>query len=338
MYTSSVDLGPPSTLARVSQAIDTIQQQQHDMTYAYEAASIPSNSCFAPSLQQMGQLLPLIEAQIVGATWWLENLVEQTDVLQMQGWSWLFPGGNGEDDASEDNLVFQIETSGGTRSLADVMAGKGGSALDDVEMLVHRQFNRGLVLVVVYFGGSFYVSVCDAEGADQSLMATRFPDFARKGQGCQIKSYANGCKDWPTIRKLALWQLVPSSEGAQQYQTNVSSAPTEAGSVEAKHHLPIGPAAPKTNKGRVGVSRGQDSKQMKATATQTYEEKEGAVEKSQPQTKAQAKYAEEKGSKATPKSLAPLVSPPHTRLAPLGGGGTGRRMLPWDRLGRPVLR
>jgi hypothetical protein len=329
MYTGDVDLGPPSTLARASQTIDSIQRQQYNMTYECEAASMPSDSCFAPALQQMDQLLPLIEAQIVGATWWLENIAEQiqTGVLQKQMFQWLVPDG---DDGDEENLFFQIDTIGGTRSLSDIMAGKGGSKLDDVELLAHKLFNRGLLLLVVYFGGSFFVSVRDAEGAEQSLMDTRFPDFAARGQGCQIKNYANGLKDWPMLRKLEIWQLLPAV----------------AGQVRQEVQLPIGPAEPKSS-GEKGEREGKLLKE-KGTAPQTIEESYRAAGKSQPQPHVHAKevggstqphaHAKEVGEStrsALPKSLAPLASAPHTRMAPLAGGNF-RRPLPWDRNGAPL--
>lgn len=57
-----------------------------------------------------------------------------------------------------------------------------------------------------------YVSLLENNG-ESPLLDSRFPDVSGKGRGYQLQSYAAGDRDdWPTLRKVSIWQTVSALE------------------------------------------------------------------------------------------------------------------------------
>jgi hypothetical protein len=56
------------------------------------------------------------------------------------------------------------------------------------------------------------VSLLENNG-EAPLLDSRFPDVSGKGRGYQLQSYGAGdCEDWPTLRKVSIWQTVNALE------------------------------------------------------------------------------------------------------------------------------
>jgi hypothetical protein len=56
-----------------------------------------------------------------------------------------------------------------------------------------------------------YVSVLDGS-SENPLLDSRFPDVSGKGRGYQIQAYNEGIPDWPSLRKISVWQTVGALE------------------------------------------------------------------------------------------------------------------------------
>ena len=56
-----------------------------------------------------------------------------------------------------------------------------------------------------------YVTVLDADN-ENPLLDSRFPDVSGKGRGYQLSSYPTGVENWPTLRKVSIWQTVGALE------------------------------------------------------------------------------------------------------------------------------
>lgn len=51
----------------------------------------------------------------------------------------------------------------------------------------------------------------DSDG-ENPLLDSRFPDVSGKGRGYQIHAFPAGTEDWPSLRKVSVWQTVGALE------------------------------------------------------------------------------------------------------------------------------
>jgi hypothetical protein len=58
---------------------------------------------------------------------------------------------------------------------------------------------------------TIYVSLLENSG-ESPLLDSRFPDVSGKGRGYQLQAYNEGIEDWPTLRKVSIWQTVNALE------------------------------------------------------------------------------------------------------------------------------
>lgn len=71
--------------------------------------------------------------------------------------------------------------------------------------------SSGIITMVIIFQFNIYVSVLETNG-ENPLLDSRFPDVSGKGRGYQLSACSNGLPNWPTLRKVSIWQTVSALE------------------------------------------------------------------------------------------------------------------------------
>lgn len=69
-----------------------------------------------------------------------------------------------------------------------------------------------------------YVSLLENNG-EAPLLDSRFPDVSGKGRGYQLQSYnAGDYEDWPTLRKVSIWQTVNALEQVRVQRVGIGTS------------------------------------------------------------------------------------------------------------------
>ncbi len=59
--------------------------------------------------------------------------------------------------------------------------------------------------------------MCLTDASNENpLLDSRFPDISGKGRGYQVQAYPQGSPDWPSLRKVSVWQTVGALEQVSQ--------------------------------------------------------------------------------------------------------------------------
>jgi len=170
-YGGSVQLTPNITLADVPHVIPALRMQQSRLEFVYAADSVPATSPYAKPMSYMMKHLPLMEREISSAEDVLSKLVERLTAMGLGDSisAWL------EGDASQSFFEFSV-----------VASDAEAKCLEPVELIATKTyFASGILLIVIYFAGSFYCVVGDG-GAEQPLLDSKFPDVSAKGRGYQV--------------------------------------------------------------------------------------------------------------------------------------------------------
>lgn len=190
-YGGSVQLTPTIALTDIPHVIPALRMQQSRLEFVYSADAVPSTSPYAKPMAYMMKHNPLMEREIASAESVLSKLVERLTGMGLGESisSWL------EGDSTQSFFEFNV-------AVSDAEA----KVLAPVELVATKSYYAsGIVLVVIYFGGSFYVVVSDA-GSEQPLLDSKFPDVSSKGRGYQVNSYPEGAEGWGGLRKVSVWQ------------------------------------------------------------------------------------------------------------------------------------
>lgn len=186
-----MQLTPSISLADIPHVIPALRMQQSRLEFVYSADSVPSTSPYSKPMAYMMQHAPLMEREIASAESVLSKLVERLSNMGLGDSisSWL------EGDSAQSFFEFSV-------AVSDAEA----KVLAPVELVASKSYYAsGIVLVVIYFGGAFYVVVSDA-GSEQPLLDSKFPDVSSKGRGYQVNSYPEGAEGWAGLRKVSVWQ------------------------------------------------------------------------------------------------------------------------------------
>ena len=245
----------------------------------------------------------------------------------------LFPSSQGE--SSQSFFEFAISASD-----------EEAKVLGPVELVATKTyFASGIVLVVIYFSGIFYVVVTDA-GAEQPLLDSKFPDVSRsvffrqpplaafflkdarwcppcffgrqvssKGRGYQVNSYGDGAEGWPGLRKVSVWQTT----GAMQAEMDARQATASAGkpvlaTAEAVDQLEREQGA----KSAVGGSGGGGGEEHAAGAKAS-----SGIEPTGPEEVAEAKASPAAAAEAKAPAMAESKDGPRSPLMASHGAGLG---------------
>ena len=132
-----------------------------------ESTKMPATSLFADPMVYLTQILPAMQGELGNAE---EILMQLADSGAVEGVgdisSWL-------SDANAD-CFFELDVG-------------PCEAMDQVEIIASKIYLGAVVLVLVYFGEKFYVSMQDGSN-EQPLLDTRFPDVSNPSRGFQVQN------------------------------------------------------------------------------------------------------------------------------------------------------
>ena len=151
----------------------------------------------------------------------LAKLLAQLDRFEVGGSvsSWL------EGDSTQSFFEFQMSQ--------DKEVEK---AFRNVELLAAKTYTAtGVVLIAIYFQGTFYVVLGETTG-EQPLLDSRFPAVSAKGRGYLVSSYGDGTMTWPQLRKVSIWQTA----AAMQSELEARGVKASDGDDEAEVHVVTG--------------------------------------------------------------------------------------------------
>ena len=196
-YAGSVQLTPLLDLADLPHLIPALRMQQSRLDFLCDVAQMPLSSPFAKPMGYFASISGAMETELVAAEGVLVKLLAQLDRFEVGGSvsSWL------EGDSMQSFFEFQL----GSDKEVD-------KAFRNVELLAAKTYTAtGVVLIAIYFQGTFYVVVGETTG-EQPLLDSRFPDVSAKGRGYLVSSYGEGTMAWPQLRKVSIWQTASAMQ------------------------------------------------------------------------------------------------------------------------------
>lgn len=197
-YAGRVQLTPSLGLADIPFVIPALRMQQSRLDYVFDTGNIPTNSPFANCLQHAHELGPLVDEQIANSEEALRSLIDRLAKMGL-GESiarWL--------EGEPQNSFFEFKLAPNDD--------RDNSRLKNIELIASKTYHpSGIVTVMIVFQNTLYVSLQDAT-ADIPLLDSKFPDVSGKGRGYQIHAFPEGTSQWPSLRKVSIWQTVGALE------------------------------------------------------------------------------------------------------------------------------
>lgn len=196
-YSGTVQLTPSLALGDIPHVIPALRMQQSRLEFLCDVAAMPSRSPYAKPMEAMMRLMPYMEAEIHKAEDVLGKLVERLSAMGLGDsiTQWL------EGEAGQSFFEFQLSQD---REME--------KQFKNIELLASKCYHpSGVVLVTIFFAGTFYVVLADATG-EQPLLDSRFPDVSTKGRGYQVTAYSEGAPNWPQLRKVSVWQTAAAMQ------------------------------------------------------------------------------------------------------------------------------
>lgn len=179
------------SIEELPHVIPALRMQQQRLEFVYAADQVLTTSPYSKPMAYIMDHLPFMENEITSADDVLSALVQR---LSSRGLadsvsSWIMG------DPSQSFFEFQCSPQHNEMR-----------ALRSVELCASKcYYASGVVLIIVYFRSSFFVTIADAS-TEQPLLDSKFPDVSQKGRGYQIQVYPEGSSDWPSLRKVSIWQ------------------------------------------------------------------------------------------------------------------------------------
>jgi len=182
--------------------IPTLQRQQSSLRYFCNATSMKVHSDVNEPLDFLQKACEFVAEEVTSSH------VDD----ELRKWSSVFPW------IDDDKATTYFE-----------LALEPPSYMSKVSLVASKTYNRGLIVIGIYFEGMFYFVLLPGEG-EQHLLDVRFPNVSCHGQGLHIASYREETPFW---RKLTLWHTVaggpvvkeiPRGETPKSTTTNLSSS------------------------------------------------------------------------------------------------------------------
>ncbi|CAM9509147.1 unnamed protein product, partial [Phaeothamnion confervicola] len=212
-YCGTVQLTPRLALADLPHIIPALRMQQGRLDFLCDVAQVPIKSPFAAPLKLMQSLAPLMEAEVLGSEAVLSELMSDLGAMGLSDSveDWL------EGDSS--NSFFEFTTAPDENM---------DESLRNVDLIASKSYSpQGVVTITVWFQGAYYVIL--QEGAkEQPLLDSRFPDVSGKGRGYQVRSCPTGTDDWPSLRKVSIWQTTAAMQKELQGKSGGPAAGEKA--------------------------------------------------------------------------------------------------------------
>jgi len=175
-YSGEVQLLPELGLEDIEHVIPALRAQQHKLSFLCHSSDMPVKHIFTEPLQYVTKINALMEQEILS----VESNIEKINV-----------------DEDAENLFFEFQTVPHFETIIDKRK---------IDCIASKSYRAsGLVVMTVYFRGTFYVFL--ATGKDNlQLLDSSFPSII-PSVGYNIKTYPSGIEGWPNLRKLSLWKI-----------------------------------------------------------------------------------------------------------------------------------
>eukprot|EP00940_MAST-03C_sp_MAST-3C-sp2_P001430 g1430.t1 len=172
-YAGNLDMGVSRpSLGALPSIVPTLQTQQNKLNYVGTIGDLMSFSRWEETLQTLES----------SAAFLLEKMTddETAEAIEYAGNEKWRTGGT---------AFFELQTD------ADM------PGLHDVEMLATKTYMKELILILLYFEGSWYAHLKSAKESSQPLLDTDFPDLTARGRGLCLGTY----DDHKYFLQLYLW-------------------------------------------------------------------------------------------------------------------------------------
>ncbi len=187
-YAGNVELIESLCVDDIPHVIPALRIQQHKLAYLCDVSSIPEDNLFTEPILYNDQIINVLESEILAA----ESTIDK--MRQNPSCSWL------EEDPSK--IFFEFTCSAKNNPIL---------SRNHIDLIATKSYRpNGIVVMTIYFDGTFYVCLCNGDG-DQSLLDSDFPCIIQ-GKGYQLKTYPNGLNSFPELRKLSIWQNAQAIE------------------------------------------------------------------------------------------------------------------------------
>eukprot|EP00939_MAST-03C_sp_MAST-3C-sp1_P003801 g3801.t1 len=205
-YAGSIEMGTVRlTIDDLVNVVPILQLQQSNLKYTCKKGDVPKSSRFHLPMLQMSEATQYLGDRMTASAEELDRLARADP--SSYGWMVSEQKGGQEDAGSEPSTIyFQLRTDNAHVSR-------------DVEYMSSKTVVRGVQMIVIYFGGSYYAHLTDAEGS-HSLLNTRFPDVTWKARGHHFDDEGDRCRtivsrragkrvDVSHFRGMSVWEGAP---------------------------------------------------------------------------------------------------------------------------------
>mmetsp|Transcript_12180 Transcript_12180/g.18401 ORF Transcript_12180/g.18401 Transcript_12180/m.18401 type:complete len:666 (-) Transcript_12180:254-2251(-) len=196
-YTGRVQLTPVINLTDVPYVIPALRMQQSRLNYFCDVNRMPNASYFTKPMELIHSLTPFIEEEIYKSEETLRALIDRLSRMGLgeSVTKWL------EGDSTNSFFEFRLAPTPEMER-----------ALKRMELIASKCYHpSGIITITIVFQKVIYVSVVDG-GEENPLLDSRFPDVSAKGRGYQLQSYPDGIDNWPSLRRVTIWQTVAALE------------------------------------------------------------------------------------------------------------------------------
>ncbi len=184
-YAGEVELIDKLNVQDIPHVIPALRIQQHNLAFLSSVSELPHDNVFSETLMENSRIMNLLESEILSLESQIEDIENKlcpTNKLQQE---------------SINQFFFEFNTNC-QNCLPSI-----GSNVDLIATKTYRP--NGLVVMTIYFSGTYYVCISDGDGCDQPLLDCDFPPVIQ-GKGYNVKTYPNGLESFPELRRLKIWQ------------------------------------------------------------------------------------------------------------------------------------
>ena len=181
-YAGTIELEDQVKLADVPHVLRCFQKQQGNLAYMCTIRNLPKNLPWSNPMRHLSGATAFLEKAISGSERELTLMNEHQIAKGIPAWI----------DEESGCQYFELVTSGDQPHY------------EEVELLACKTYFNEVVLISLYFGGSFYVTLSPSID-DQPLLDMSFPDVSTKCRGLQLATYRHR-----EFKKLMLWQSTRS--------------------------------------------------------------------------------------------------------------------------------
>jgi hypothetical protein len=169
-----------------------VQQQQHLLNFLCEAHAIDDANPYFRPLKKFYKRISFLADELGGCKGdKVHDLVE--------GGCNYFPWIDADD--SRPFFEFKVDPD---------------PCLENVDAILSKTYDRGLVMIIYYFEFNYYVLIEDAEG-EHALIETNFPDISQRMQGMVLADYSpSEVSDTVGNSSLLLWQATTAKHSEAQ--------------------------------------------------------------------------------------------------------------------------